>query len=126
MVRAYQLVLAAPAAAIHGKAFNVGFQNRSVEDIAFLVRDTLGDKGIALEYVPTDDNRSYHINSDKVRAELGFVPQYTIEDAVRSLAEPYRAGRIPNPMTEARYYNIKTMQQLKIPAPGKVAGNGNV
>ncbi|MGD0088928.1 MAG: NAD-dependent epimerase/dehydratase family protein [Planctomycetota bacterium] len=129
MVRAYQLALTAPAAALHRKAFNVGFQNRSVEDIALLVRETLGDKDIVLEYVHSDDNRSYHINSDKVRAELGFVPQHTIEDAVRSLAGPFRSGRIPNPMTDARYYNIKTMQQLKVerqgPVPGKVAGDGN-
>jgi nucleoside-diphosphate-sugar epimerase len=59
MVRAYQLFLEAPGAKIDREAFNVGFQNRSVEDIAKLVRDTIGDKTIELEYSPSNDNRSY-------------------------------------------------------------------
>src|SRR6185436_11414602 len=61
MVRAYQLFLNAPAEKIDREAFNVGFQNRSVEDIAKLVRQTLGDPSIELEYTPSDDNRSYHV-----------------------------------------------------------------
>src|SRR5206468_4162247 len=61
MVRSYQLFLEAPAAKIDGEAFNVGFENRSVEEIAKLVRETLGDATIELEYTPTNDNRSYHV-----------------------------------------------------------------
>jgi len=63
---------------------------------------------------PSDDNRSYHISSDKIRRELGFVPSHTIEDAVRGLVGHFEAGRIPNPMTDIRYYNIKTMQALQL------------
>src|SRR5438876_575428 len=53
MVRAYQLFLEAPGAKIDREAFNVGFQNRSVEDIAKMVRDTLADPSIELEYTPS-------------------------------------------------------------------------
>jgi nucleoside-diphosphate-sugar epimerase len=63
---------------------------------------------------PTDDNRSYHISSEKIRRELGFTPEYTIEDAVRSLVAAFKAGLIPNAMTDARYYNIKTMQKIQL------------
>ncbi len=114
MVRAYQMFLAAPAEKIDGVPFNVGFENRAVEDIAKLVKRVIGDEGIALEYVPTDDNRSYHINSDRVRQVLGFVPKYTIEDAVSGIAEAYRAGKIPDPMTNPMYQNIKRMHQLAL------------
>lgn len=113
MVRAYETLLSAPAEKIDGQAFNIGYQNRSVEELALLVRETIGDPGIAIEHVPTDDGRSYHINSDKIGAVLGFKPEHTIEDAVRDLAEKYRAGSIPDPMTDRRYYNIRTMQALK-------------
>lgn len=118
MVRAYLALLAAPREKVDRQAFNCGFQNRPVEEIARIVRDTLGDGGIELEYTPTQDNRSYHINSEKIGDTLGFKPEHTIEEAVADIAQAYRAGLIPNPMSEAKYYNIKLMKQL---AEGKLA-----
>src|ERR1041385_8343994 len=106
MVRAYQVFLEAPGAKIDREAFNVGFQNRSVEDIAKLVRQTLNDPTIELEYTPSDDNRSYHVNSDKIRRVLGFEPRFTIEDAIRSIADAYQAGKIPDPFADTLYSNI--------------------
>ncbi len=114
MVRAYQVFLEVPGKKIDREAFNVGFQNRSVEDIAKMVRDTLADPSIELEYTPTNDNRSYHVNSEKIKRVLGFEPKFTIEDAIRSIAEAYRAGKIPDPFTNTMFSNIKRMQELKI------------
>jgi nucleoside-diphosphate-sugar epimerase len=114
MVRAYQLFLTAPAANVDGEAFNIGFQNRTVEDIARLVKETLGDPSIHLEYVPSSDNRSYHVNSDKVKQVLGFEARFSIEDAIRSIAEAYRSGRIKDPLNNPFYSNIKRMKELKV------------
>ena len=114
MVRAYECFLDAPAEAVHGVPYNVGYQNRSVEDIGLIVRQTLGDEAIELKYEPTDDIRSYHINSDRVRDRLGFVPRHTIEDAVQGIAEAYRVGLLKEPMTNPLYYNIKRMQEVKL------------
>jgi nucleoside-diphosphate-sugar epimerase len=114
MVRAYQLFLNAPAEKIDREAFNVGFENRSVEDIAKMVKDTLGDSGIEMEYTPSADNRSYHVNSDKIKKVLGFEPKYTIEDAIRSIAEAYRAGKIKDPLKNSMFSNIKRMQELQV------------
>src|SRR5258707_6143257 len=79
MVRAYQLFLEAPGANMDREAFNVGFQNRSVEDIALMVRETLADPTIELEFTPSNDNRSYHVNSDKIKRVFGFEARYTIK-----------------------------------------------
>jgi nucleoside-diphosphate-sugar epimerase len=114
MVRAYQVFLQAPGAKIDREAFNVGFQNRSVEDIAFMVRDTLKDPAIEVEYTPSNDNRSYHVNSEKIKRVLGFEPHFTIEDAIRSLTEAYRAGKIPDPLNNPLYSNIKRMRELQV------------
>jgi len=114
MVRAYHVFLEAPAARVDREAFNVGFQNRSVEDIAKLVQSTLADPTIELEYTPSDDNRSYHVNSDKIKRVLGFEPEFGIEDAIRSIAVAYRAGHIPDPFKNTLYSNIKRMQELKV------------
>ena len=114
MVRAYQTLLEAPAKKVDKETFNAGFQNRSVEDIAVIVRDTIGDKGIELAYETTNDMRSYHINSDKIKKILGFEAKHTIEDAVQGIVDAFRANKVPNPMTDIRYYNIKKMQHLKV------------
>ncbi len=114
MARAYQLFLSAPAEAIHLIPFNVGFENHAVEDIAKLVKKVVGDDGIELCYESSDDIRSYHVNSDRVRQVLGFQPRYTIEDAVRSLAEAFRKGQLTNPLTNPAYYNIKRMQAINM------------
>lgn len=112
MVRAYHTFLEAPGAKIDREAFNVGFQNRSVEDIATLVRDTLADPTIELEYTPSNDNRSYHVNSEKVKRVLGFETRYTLENAIQDIADAYRRGLIKDPLTNPVYSNIKRMQQL--------------
>jgi nucleoside-diphosphate-sugar epimerase len=102
-----------PEEAINGKIFNAGFQNRRVIEIAGSVRDVVGEK-VKIITTPTDDHRSYHISSEKIKRELGFAPKHTVEDAVRDLVDAFRTGKIPNPMTDIRYYNIKTMQALNM------------
>jgi len=114
MVRAYELFLSAPADKIHGVPFNVGFQNYAVEEIARIVKRTLGDEGIELVYEPTDDIRSYHVNSDRVRQVLGFVPKHTVEEAVSSIVDAYRQGLLRDPLANPLYYNIKRMNEIAL------------
>lgn len=100
-------------ALIDGNVFNAGYENHSVMDIAETVRGVIGQTvDIAVE--PTNDNRSYHISSEKIRRELGFEPSHTIEDAVRDLQTAFNAGKIPNSMSDDRYYNIKRMQAINL------------
>ena len=74
----------------------------------------LGDSSIELEYLPTNDIRSYHVNSEKVKKVLGFEAKYTIEDAVQSLAEAYKNSLIQDPLNNPLYYNIKLMQKINL------------
>jgi nucleoside-diphosphate-sugar epimerase len=113
-----QLFLTAPAAQIQRQIFNVGYQNRSIMEIAHIVQRIVSEEfpgrpPIEIVTTPSDDNRSYHINSDKIRRVLGFEAQHTIEDAVRGLCAAFREGKIPNSMTDDRYYNIRTMKAIK-------------
>jgi nucleoside-diphosphate-sugar epimerase len=65
---------------------------------------------ITLETVPSNDTRSYHVSSERIKRELGWTPQRTIEDAVIDLCRAFKAGRIANPLNDIRYYNVKTIQ----------------
>ena len=114
MVRVYELFLSAAKEKINGEIFNAGYQNYTVEEIANIVKNAMGDENIALEYVPTSDMRSYHINSDKIKNVLGFQPRYTIEDAVKSIKVAYEGGLIIDGLNNPLYHNIKMMQKVKL------------
>ena len=109
----YVSSLAWPDQAIDGKIYNAGYENHRVLEIAEIVKDVVGTN-VDIEVTPTDDHRSYHISSEKIKNELGYVPKRTIGNAVEDLVAAFADGRIPDPMTSARYYNIKTMQDLEL------------
>ncbi len=115
--RLYLELLSHPAEKINGKTFNAGYQNMSISDIARAVKDVVEEEmpdraPIEIVTTPTDDIRSYHVNSDKIRRELGFEPRLSVADAVRGLVQAFRDGKLPDSMTDDRYFNVNTMQKL--------------
>ncbi len=113
MVGLYLHVLRQPDDKIDGKIFNAGYENFTVMEIAEMVRSAIGSD-VRIEVTPSDDNRSYHVSSDKMRRELGFEPRFTIADAARDLRDAFDAGKIPDPMNDPVYYNIKLMKQVDL------------
>lgn len=101
-----------PEAAIDGKIYNAGYDNLRMIEIAEQVRSIVGPD-VQIERTSTTDHRSYHISSEKIKRELGFVPKRTISDAVRDLTKAFDSGLIANPADD-RYHNIKTMQRLQL------------
>jgi nucleoside-diphosphate-sugar epimerase len=102
---------------IANEVFNVGTQNMSIMDIARTVQNVVAEiyperDAIPIVVEPTDDIRSYHINSDKIRNVLGFKPQYSVEDAVRGLVEAFDKGLLPDSFDDDRYYNVRTMKAI--------------
>lgn len=114
----YKMLLQLPDEKIAGETFNAGYQNQSIMEIAKIVKkvvqEEFPEKGdIPIVTTPTNDNRSYRITSDKIAAKLGFVPKRTIEDAVRDLCRAFREGKLPNSMTDDRYYNVKVLKRVQ-------------
>lgn len=102
---------------IDGEIFNCGFQNMKIIEIADLVKEVVETEfnraNIELEVTSSDDNRSYHINSDKITQKIGFQPKRSVRDAVVDLCTAFAAGRVPNP-DDNQYYNVKTMLDLGV------------
>ena len=113
MTDLYCRCLEAPDAQIDGRIWNAGYENHSVMQLAETVRDVVGGP-IGLDVVPTDDPRSYHVSSEKIRREFGFVPTHTIGRAVADLKGAFVDGRLPDAMTDSRYYNIRVMQEARL------------
>lgn len=119
MCSVYELALSAPSEKIDGKIYNAGGDNETVNSLAQMVKrvveqDNVYGGEIELVVEPTNDNRSYRVSSKKIGAELGWYPQKTIEDAVRDLLAAFKDGRLKDTMTDERYFNIKTMQSVKL------------
>ena len=61
-----------------------------------------------------DDIRSYHINSDKIKNELGFIAKYSIEDAVKDMKNAFDKNLLPNSLDDEMYFNIKRMNSINL------------
>jgi dTDP-D-glucose 4,6-dehydratase len=59
---------------------------------------------------PRDDERSYHVNSDRIKNELGLAPLKTIEDAVISIVDAYN-GKLWTNYLDPAYNNVKKIQE---------------
>lgn len=114
MARFYELLLEAPGEKIHKQAFNVSYQNITINELAKMVKKVIGDKSIEFEATPSNDLRSYHVNTDKMKSVLGFKCRFSIEDAIKSLIEAYNKGLIIDGLNNPLYYNIKRMKEINL------------
>ena len=113
MVHAYEILLEAPREVVAGNVYNAGYENQTVLELAETVKSVIGED-VELRIVPTDDNRSYHISSKKIREELGFVAKKTIRQAVIDLRNAFKNGLLPNSLDDEKYFNIKLMQSVEL------------
>ena len=113
----YKLLLTIDDHKIAGQTFNAGYQNMSIMDIALLVQEIVQKEvpereTIEIETTPSDDLRSYHINSDKITRITGFKPKHTVEDAIRELCVAFREGKLPASLDDDKYFNVQRMKAL--------------
>ncbi len=113
MAALYLLLLELPDEKIAGKVFNAGYENHTVAEIAEMVRKTIGPQ-VQIITTSTNDNRSYHISSGKIKREIGFVPTHSITDAVQDLKNAFDSHLIPDSLTDDRYFNVKKMQKIHL------------
>ncbi len=98
--------------AIDGKIFNAGYENHTLMEIAEMIHKVVGS--VEIVTTPTNDLRSYHISSEKIKKELGFVPSHTVEEAIQDLVAAFSSNQVPNALTDSRYYNVKMMKDLNL------------
>ena len=73
---AVELLIKSDSEKIKNEIFNVGYQNLSIYQIAKLVKKVVENQFSEKTYRnyqrKSDDNRSYHINSDKIKEKLNL------------------------------------------------------
>ena len=113
MVEAYLLLMKVPKEKINKKIFNIGFENQTVENLAKLVKEVIGND-VQLKKEPTNDNRSYHISSKKIQQELGFQTKFTVKDAINDLKDTFEKKLLSQPLKNENYFNVKKMQSINL------------
>ena len=113
MVETYIAVLRAPVDVIAGQIYNAGYENQPVSELAEIVRQEVG-ADVKLTTTSTDDNRSYHISSQKIKDQLGFRATFNINKAVKDLLDAFEKGWLPNSLEDEIYFNIRRMQSLNL------------
>ena len=119
MVDVYSMLLKVDDKLIQGETFNASGKNLSIAEIADEVANIVSDfkglnKAIEIETLPSNDPRSYHVNSDKIKRVLGFSPNRTVNDAVKDLCEAFKAGKLPDSMSDPKYFNVQRMKELGV------------
>ena len=113
MARAYEFLITAPKEKVSNQIFNAGYENQTVNHLANLVKKVIGDD-VKIKKITSDDNRSYHISSDKIKRVLGFSTNKTIEDAIHDLKSAFDKKILSETLTNEKYFNIKRMNSLKL------------
>ena len=119
MSRAYLMLIENDFENINGEIFNVSFENKKIIELANIVAENVKKffnyDNVEIEVKKeTADNRSYHVNSDKIKKILNFSPKYNIDDAVNSLCKAFKDGILPNSLTDPKYINVTTLKNLNV------------
>tara|TARA_Y100001970_G_C14232047_1_gene859250 strand:+ start:2067 stop:3047 length:981 start_codon:yes stop_codon:yes gene_type:complete len=113
MVQAYKVLIKAPKKKIAGEIFNAGYENQPVSQLAETVKLVVGED-VKLVTVPSNDNRSYHISSEKIKKKLGFQATNGIRVAVKDLCNAFQKKLLVNSLDNEMYFNIKRMQNISL------------
>ena len=113
MVNSYLILLDAPSKKINGEIFNVGFKNQTVNELANDVKEVIG-QDVKIIKTKSDDNRSYHVSSEKIKQILGFETKYTVKDAVLDLKNEFEKKSLNNTFENEFFFNIKRMNNINL------------
>lgn len=113
MIDAYINVLEQDEKKVNSKIYNVGYENQPVIELANLVKKNI-EKKVEIILTETNDNRSYHISSDKIKNELGFINKYTIEDAIIGIKSAFKRNEYIDSLKNDIYFNVKMMKKINL------------
>jgi nucleoside-diphosphate-sugar epimerase len=103
---------------IKNEIFNVGYENMSILDLAQKVKknvkEILGKDNLEIKIEESNDNRSYHINSDKINKILGYRPKRSIDLAIQEIISSFKDKKFYNTDTfnDDEYFNVKRLKNI--------------
>ena len=103
---------------IKNQIFNVGYENMSILDLSLKVKKNVEkefvNKKLEIKIEESNDNRSYHINSDKIYKVLGYKPTRSIDLAIQDITRAFKEKKFQNSNTfeDEKYFNVKKLKSI--------------
>lgn len=107
-------VLAAPLDVVSGETYNLGDSRMN------FTLGQLADRVLAefpttrVEYVENSDLRNYRVSFEKIRNQIGFECQWTLEDGIREIKRAFDSKLIGD-YRDARYSNLQFLKLCGTP-----------
>ncbi len=77
------------------------------------VKEVIGSD-VKIIHTKSDDNRSYHVSSEKISNILNFDTRYTVKDAASDLKNAFEKKFLLNTFNDEFFFNIKRMQSINL------------
>jgi nucleoside-diphosphate-sugar epimerase len=109
--KAVFLSLNASSDALSPTIFNVGSdeQNYTLGEVGEIINRRVPRARLLLDD-SNDDRRNYRVNFGRIRRELRFRPDWTLDQGIRQVLAAFENGAIDD-YTEARYSNVKFISE---------------
>jgi nucleoside-diphosphate-sugar epimerase len=104
--RAVAMVIGSPVELVGGRTYNVGSdeQNATLGDVGKLIHRLVPEA----EYIDSGrdgDRRNYRVSFRRIRDELGFLPEWSLEGGVRQVLHALDSGAVGN-YRDPKYSNV--------------------
>ena len=115
MSNAFIQVLKSSSEKIGGETFNVGTNedNYRVHQIAELVESIVPDSKVKYVENANKDLRSYQVNFDKIKNQIGYNKKWNLEDGIKNIYETFKSKKITEyDFLDKRFYRVKYINWL--------------
>lgn len=115
MVRLYVDLSKNNFSKINKEIFNFGFENLSINQIAKKTKihvEKISKNKIKILRQKSDDVRSYHVNSDKIKRVLNFRPKKKVSDAIKEICAAFKKNKLSDSFTNINYFNVKKLSKM--------------
>jgi nucleoside-diphosphate-sugar epimerase len=115
IVRLYSSLVSNDFSKINNEVFNAGNENLTINEIAIKVKkiaEKITGKTIEILLEKSIDNRSYHINSDKIKKKLKFYPKKKVSDAIKEMCLYFKNEKPKDTFTNINYFNVQKLKKL--------------
>ena len=113
MCNLYEKLIFEDISNFNGEIFNLGAENLKIIEIAEMIKQLMKsryNKEIEIRIEESNDPRSYHINSDKIKNDLNFRFKYTVKNAIEDLLDQFDQGNLKDSF-EDKWSNISTLKK---------------
>lgn len=104
-------VLRAPLSKVKGQTFNVGSdeQNYQIQDIGELIHKII-PRSKVINMGADTDARNYKVSFQKIRKEIGFLPNWSVEKGIRQVYDAFNNGKVHD-YKDAQFSNVKFLSE---------------